>query len=302
MARNKKFEGDMTEVGTQKTPPFARVPQALFEGRNARFARLAPTSVVKDYIEFLCALTNAQSQTQKHFQDADLGTGVTLKAADFSMPPINRVQLLKENVFSDIAQDFFARLETVAMPENAKTALSFVNADKQMRVRAAHNLLQKTVPQGELAEHIFVLSAMQIIMTLAASKLDAKQLKAQEGNLCPACGGTHSASTVVGWPEAEGTRFCSCLYCGTLWNVVRVKCTFCDATGGIEYREIEGGPGTILAECCKTCARYCKQMNQQKDMGFDVFADDVGSLALDLLLKEDGQYARGAFNPFMSGF
>lgn len=302
MPRNKKFEGDMTQIGTQRQPPFAHLPQALFEGRAARFARLAPTSPVKEYMEFLGAITTAQAQTSNRFQEADFAAALNLDGKAVSMPPVNLDRLIKAPVFEEIAQEFFTQLDAVPMPQSAKDALAVIRNNKEMRETAAHNLLRQTVPASELAQHIFMLAALQVAAALAASKVDEKTLKPQQGNLCPACGGTHFASMIVGWPNAEGTRFCSCLYCGTLWNVVRVKCTFCDATGGIEYREIEGGPGTITAECCETCGRYCKQMNGQKDMGFDVFADDIGSLALDLLLQEGGQYQRGAFNPFMSGF
>jgi len=83
---------------------------------------------------------------------------------------------------------------------------------------------------------------------------------------------------------------------------VRIKCTFCEATGGTEYREIEGGPGSILAETCKSCGHYCKLIDQQKNISMDVFADDIGSIALDALMQDAGTYSRGAFNPFMMGY
>ena len=99
---------------------------------------------------------------------------------------------------------------------------------------------------------------------------------------------------------AEGTRYCSCSLCGTLWNVVRVKCVLCGSGRGIGYQEIDGGPGTIKAECCDSCRGYVKIFYQQKDTALDPVADDIASLGLDILLQ-DGEYRRGSFNPFLLG-
>ena len=100
--------------------------------------------------------------------------------------------------------------------------------------------------------------------------------------------------------EAEGTRYCSCSLCGTLWNIVRVKCVLCSSGKGIGYQEIEGGAGTIKAECCDNCRGYVKIFHQQKDAALDPVADDIASLGLDLLLR-NGRYRRGSFNPFLLG-
>ena len=304
MPRNKKFEGDMTEVGHMRTPPFVRLPDinTLFEERSKRFEELAPTSPVKDYIDFMVEFTGAQQFVCNEFAASDIPTADQDQAQKFIMPPIDRQAIISAPVFEEIANSFFKVLGNRKLKSSSLVALEDTRANKAKWQNWASDIIAHKLPQENLAQHIYVTGALQIVLTLAAAKLDPKKLQPIEGNLCPCCGGTHSASMIVGWPSSEGIRFCSCLYCGSMWRYVRIKCTFCEETKGISFREIDGGPGTILAETCDTCKRYCKQMNHQKDSHFDVFADDIGSLALDLLMKEDGTFKRGAFNPFLAGY
>ena len=83
-------------------------------------------------------------------------------------------------------------------------------------------------------------------------------------------------------------------------NYVRVKCTLCGSTKGITYRQVEGDSGLVRAETCDNCRGYVKILQQQQDPALEPVADDVASLALDLLVRELG-YRRGAVNPFMWG-
>lgn len=294
----------MTAIGSVRTPPFARLPDAcaLFGGRHRRFELLQPTSPVADYIGFLAMIAKAQQKTAQKFS-----AGLFEDAADNaplagSAPPLDRLALAALPVFQSIATDFLAQMERAPLNRPTGQALSDIKGRLPGLRALAANLVHGAVPAQQLALHVLALAALQILLALAAQRLDANRLKPQERNLCPACGGTHSGAMIAGWSEAEGARFCSCLYCGTLWHYVRIKCTFCGATGGIEYREIDGGPGSILAETCQSCGRYCKQMDHQKDMAMNVFADDIGSIGLDLLVRDSGAFSRGAFNPFMTGY
>jgi len=108
-------------------------------------------------------------------------------------------------------------------------------------------------------------------------------------------------SSVVGWPKAHNTRFCSCSLCGTMWNVVRIKCVLCSTTGGIGYHSIEGKPDTVKAETCDSCHAYVKILYQVDDAALDPLADDVASLGLDMLMAEAG-WRRGGRNPFLLGY
>ena len=92
-----------------------------------------------------------------------------------------------------------------------------------------------------------------------------------------------------------------CALCGTLWNHVRVKCTVCGSTKGISYQEITGSPGTVKAECCSECRSYVKILEQRVDPALDAVADDVGSLGLDLLMRDSG-LRRAGVDHFLLGY
>ena len=80
--------------------------------------------------------------------------------------------------------------------------------------------------------------------------------------------------------------------------MVRVKCSHCQSTKGISYQSIENGPRGIRAECCDTCHTYRKILYQEEDVAVEPVADDLASLALDLLLGEAG-YRRANPNPLL---
>ena len=69
----------------------------------------------------------------------------------------------------------------------------------------------------------------------------------------------------------------------------------------ISFRSIDGGDGTVKAECCGACRGYVKVLYQQQAPALDPVADDFATLGLDLLVRELG-FRRGAVNPFLLGY
>ena len=145
-----------------------------------------------------------------------------------------------------------------------------------------------------------VAAALQVHFTRQAALLDAKSLKEVGDGACPACGGAPVSSLVVGRAGAHNSRYCVCSLCATQWNYVRIKCTICGSTKGISYQHVEHDK-QVRAETCDTCHTYVKVMQQIQNPALDPVADDVASLALDLMVRELG-YRRGAVNPFMLGY
>jgi FdhE protein len=119
-------------------------------------------------------------------------------------------------------------------------------------------------------------------------------------HLCPVCGSEPVASVVrIGGTE-QGLRYLHCSLCNAEWHAVRIKCVYCDSTKGISYYGIEGGSPAIKAEHCEQCASYLKILYMEKDSGVEAVADDVASLALDVLMAESG-YGRNGVNPYLIG-
>jgi len=161
--------------------------------------------------------------------------------------------------------------------------------------------LTGAVPGEALAEHVLVAAALQVHFARLARSLDAERLTRVANGVCPACGASPVASLVVDWPGASHSRYCCCSVCATFWHVVRIRCLLCGTDKGIAYHGIEGGPDTVKAETCEDCRAYVKIFHQHKDPAIDPCADDVASLGLDLLLREDG-WQRASANPFLLGY
>ena len=108
---------------------------------------------------------------------------------------------------------------------------------------------------------------------------------------------------VVGWQGAEGARYAACVFCGTLWHEVRIKCLACGSTKGVGYKELEGAEqaAVVKAETCDSCQGWVKILHQVRNAAVEPVADDVASLGLDLLMQGTG-YRRAGFNPFLIGY
>lgn len=75
---------------------------------------------------------------------------------------------------------------------------------------------------------------------------------------------------------------------------------FCAATQNISTCAIENTPNDIVLETCKTCGRYCKQLNSYQNPVLDVFADDINTPTPDFLQQGSFHFKHGNFNPFLA--
>jgi FdhE protein len=292
-------------IGEAAVPVFACLPDPprLFAERAERFRMLAPGHSLGPYLSLLAALSNAQAALAHDLPSPEWPAADAIERAyGFSMPPLDRGGFLFDVAWTETLARLIARLRTVAMPEPAARALTGLGAaDAAVHAVMVRNLLADAVPADAFAEHAFVAAALQVHFARLTAALDAKRLQPVGDGACPACGGPPVASLVVGWTGANGTRYCACALCGTLWNYVRIKCTLCGGTKGIAYHGIEGDAGTVKAETCDSCRGYVKILYQHKNPQLDPVADDVATLGLDLLVHEAG-YRRGAVNPFLLGY
>lgn len=299
------IQPDPTAIGDVSTPPFAVLPDplALFTNRARRLRELSAVSEMAPYLDFVAGIVEAQAAILPGLPEPERPDAEALaRAREFEMPPLDRSRFALDEAVETTLNALFDAVRAVPKPETAANALGHVSrADAIARAEMVSNVLGHAIPVEALAEHVYVAAALQVHFARLASRLDVSQLVAVGDGLCPVCGGPPVASLIVEWPTAHGSRFCACALCGTLWNYVRIRCTSCGSTKGIGYQEIEGGSGTIKAETCDECRTYVKALHEHKDVGIEPVADDVASLALDLLMRE-GPYRRAAFNPFLLGY
>jgi FdhE protein len=271
--------------------------------RAERLRDLAQTHDLAPYLNFLAGIAETQHRIQEGLPEPDVPPLEDReRARQFNMPPLDRSRFVIEPAFETTLERLFDRAAQLDMPQTAREALRAARAaDMAARDNMVRAVLADAIPVETLASHVFVAAALQVHFARVAARLDAARLVAVGDALCPTCGGPPVASVIVGWQHASNTRFCACPLCETWWHYVRIRCTACGTTKGIGYKVIEGGDDRVQAETCEECHSYVKILHQHKNIALEPIADDVATLALDLLVKENG-YRRAAFNPFLLGY
>lgn len=303
MSNAGSFPGEPIPIGDIVAAPFARLPDPdlLFARRAARFRALARGHELAPYLTFLADLSDVQNEVRQALPEPVLACDEVRRAYDYGMPPLDRNKVAADATYDAALDRLFAGAGDLAMPAAARSGLArATTANPSERTAMVRAVLSDSYPAETLAAHIFVAAALQVEFARHAARLDVGALGPVGTGVCPSCGAPPVASQIVGWEGAHGARFCVCSLCATLWHVVRITCVSCGSTEGIAYEEIAGQDGTVKAETCARCRSYVKILHQHKNADLDPVADDVASLALDLLLRESG-YRRAAMNPFLLG-
>jgi len=144
-----------------------------------------------------------------------------------------------------------------------------------------------------------LMAALQLDRTVLASQLREQDMPMLDVHtVCPVCGTPPVASIVRIGGRYQGLRYLHCGLCATEWHMVRVKCSHCETTEGISYYAVEGQGDALKAETCGQCHHYRKIAYMEKDPMVEPLADDLASLALDVMMGEAG-YGRANGNPLL---
>ena len=173
----------------------------------------------------------------------------------------------------------------------------------------ASRLLSLDYPALDPALAPFIGAALQVHWVKRVTALGEGELrKLDVPTVCPACGSPPIASVLrIGVP-VPGTRYLHCVLCATDWHMSRGFCSQCEAQEKLAYYQIDSGGddagggskafAPVRGEACEECKGYIKSLNQDKDPQADPVADDLATLALDILLDESG-YERASPNYFL---
>jgi len=265
-------------------------PATLFSKRAERLRELSQGHALGDYLRLMATVCDAQQ-------------AVLTQSA--SLPPTHDIPWLK--VLAGICGSVAASPDT---PDPARAACNHVRDLPPAHLEQQGQLLLAARSDGVDAKAApFIMAAQQVcwVHKVTTMSLDhIKQLaevhdeatRTNVPGVCPVCGTLPVASIVRADKQYQGYRYLHCALCATEWHLVRVKCSHCLATEGINYNYVEGGSDAIRAESCGNCKTYRKIVYQEKDASVEPVADDLASLALDLLMTAEG-YRRTCCNPLL---
>lgn len=294
-----------TRLDTQSPPTPAGEPPRIilpsratvFADRARRFATLSRGHALGDWLAFLGRLSAAQQAALDAMPAVPLPDASTLaRCREHGMPPLPAQSWPRAPAWRGALAALCEGLLPAAPPAAADTLRGLAAASPDAVEALADRVLRTELYGGQADRLPFVAAALQVYWTHLAAGLGTAGVPALDvPGVCPCCGFLPVGSIVRTGGEVANLRYLHCALCNTEWNLVRVKCAACDANERISYRHIEGGDGAARAETCDDCHAYLKIYLQEKSPQADPVADDLATLALDILVDEAG-YTRAGPN------
>jgi FdhE protein len=274
-------------------------PTKRFAATAKRLEALASGHPMEAWLRFMAELARAQHEAAAALPRPASPDLASIEAAvEARRPPLATDTL--DPVWQRRLDTLLARFEGASLPDEARAVIADLKAaSAESREELALAFLGDVVDTDRIGPALYVAAALQAHFTCAASTLpaDALRLLPVRG-LCPSCGSTPVAGVVTAVGRSPGCRYLHCSLCSTAWNHVRAVCITCEESGKLSLRSIEGDGGAVQAETCGKCRTYAKLFYQAKDTRLDPYADDLATLALDVLVAEDG-WSRHAPNPLL---
>ena len=309
------LERGQIETLASRSIPRVRLPDrtSVFARRATRLRTLAQGSALEGYLQFLAAVADAQQNALAGFQPQLPSAEQIARAGEFGMPPIPAGAWPRDEKWIAMLREIVGAVASSAgMPAGAVAVCKHVAASPRDRIDAqADALLSATTDAIDIAAAPLIMAALQVHwVALTAAFGSAEQVKLLDvPGLCPLCGTLPVSSIVCANTPYQGYRYLHCGLCACEWHMVRVQCSQCGADGKhIAYHSLLAADAAedsaavkeaaVRAEACDACDSYRKIVHQEKDIAVDPVADDVATLALDLLMAQKG-FHRASGNPML---
>lgn len=294
--------------GIMEAPHVVLPDTKVFSKRATRLRELVvQVPALDEFLAFMARLVQAQHHVLTECEPAWRPTADAFdQALKHGMPPLG-FQALRRDVRWQ--KDLLAILDALELHvgERQRPLLATLRemstdqldelADDVFEMRPGSDATRALLP--------FVGAALQVTwMRLAIGLPSAPARPTGEAQaLCPCCGAVPVASVVHNERHRSGVRYLHCSLCATEWHLERIKCSVCDTGGKLLYLTLDDDKGKpflpVQAEACSECHSYLKVMNRELHGRADPVADDLASLALDLSLAEQDEYARSGYNPLL---
>ena len=285
-------------AGTDAGPPagiFLPKPERLFRQRARRLRDLAATVPgLSGYLLLMAELAERQAE----ILDAPASNQSTFNGRQRGAQDDPADELPRGPALSPILKALVQGFEAPSDAVNIALARIVEASDEEVAAWVSELRMGQLAPEHS-AVLPFVAAALQIERVRWAAEWTADDLGGPaEPGLCPVCFGWPVASVLRTVGDTPGLRYLHCGFCASEWTYPRIQCIQCGSSEHIAYHGIEGADPAIQAESCDACHVYLKRIDWDKSPGADPLADDLATLALDVLLNEQG-YQRFGFNPLL---
>lgn len=280
------------------TPPFVLLPpKDVFARRADRLASLAADHPLAAYLNLMARVTAVQDELLANPPELPgLDQSALTAALQHQMPPLAVDSLLQEGHWQTVLDAWLTRFseQNLDLPAPVTQALTQLNeASQQQRLDWAKNLTGGRFSELPGAVVPFLGAALQLAWALWLDQVPAKRIREQEDQTeCPCCGSLPVAGVIHHRQPADGARYLLCSLCATQWHYVRLKCSHCRGTRGLEYLHFDDSPYGVRAEACPECHTCLKQLYLEHAPNADAVAADLASLDLDMSLAEQGYQRR----------
>lgn len=275
---------------------------AIFVARAGRFEQLVQGHAMGAYLRLLGEMARAQASVLGRRIAAPAAAAALSASREYGMPPLAATSHARGPEWLADLRDLLAELRERPGAQPALPTIAALAArDAASLGEAADRLLAGTSRDDEAAAVPFLGASLQVYFTRLAATLSPADVEGCDvATICPACASRPVASVVRTDPARANRRYLSCSLCHTEWNLPRITCSTCEKDKGLQYFALEGEAGRSAnaawrAEACDECMSYLKIFHQDKDPQLDPVADDLASIALDVLVDERG-FARSGPN------
>lgn len=306
------LERGQIETLASHSIPRVRIPDRarVFARRAQRLRALAPTSPIAGYLQLCATVADAQHAALADFPAVLPDASQLAAAHGYRMPPIAATSWPRAPAWRDALTSIGAAVAAQqGLPaEVARIVARIATAPVEEIEAQADALLNRRDVAIDTAAAPFVMAALQVNWAALSSRFAAADVEPLDvPGVCPLCGSLPVASLVAAQAPYQGYRYLHCTLCACEWHMVRVQCSQCGADGkDLLYHSLadasatadSGGTAAVRAESCGKCHAYRKILYFEQEPQLEAVADDLASVALDLLLAEEG-YARASGNPLL---